>query len=118
MTEIPTDTEESPRERRLRQVRESKARYDARLAQMTKLEQCAFQERAELGEAYNPYTRMERLKMEQLKAEIERITRDAQKLNEEITARLKREAGTEPVKEKLLARFCTISTLRLEIPPF
>lgn len=107
-----------PQDKRRAQIRASKARHDARLKEMTKLEQAAYMERKALGEEKSPYTGVEQMEAEAIRALLAEAQERAQALNHTISYRLTREAQRNEGKAALLTRFAAMQGQRVDLPAF
>lgn len=105
-------------EERRRQIRDAVAQHQARMNELTRLEQAAFKERKLLGEDARPYTPGELKEAEAIRALQDELERRARQLNAQVIQRLEREAERDAGKAALLARFRGSQGVRLELPAF
>lgn len=110
-------TPEEALERRRERVRASVARHNERLSQMSSLEQVAWKARASLGEDFDPYTPEERERLEYIRKVRAALEAEADRLNQDITTRLRASLADNPSLAPLLTELEYGSTIRVALKP-
>lgn len=113
---VMAGTNTSSAEQRREIVRKSVNKHRARLRDLTKLELAAYEVRERTSAGFEPYTPRERQEAEAIRAEIERVVRRAELLNQEINKRLERSGN--PDHAVLHEVFKEAVPTRIMIAPF